>query len=73
MAAAYMYAVIKNHPFLDGNKRTGFTAAILFLAYNDIFLNAKDDELFNLAIDTAISQNTEADIALFFKQKSIKN
>ena len=41
MAASYMYAIIKNHPFLDGNKRTGLIVAILFLAYNDILLTLK--------------------------------
>ena len=73
MAAAYMYAIIKNHPFVDGNKRTGLVAAVLFLAYNDFFIDAKDDELFDLAIATATSKMTEAEITLFFKEKSIKN
>lgn len=34
MAAAYAYGIVKNHPFVDGNKRTGFTAAIVFLELN---------------------------------------
>lgn len=40
MAAAYAYGIIKNHPFIDGNKRTGITAALVFLRYNNsgIFL-----------------------------------
>ncbi|HLJ31219.1 MAG TPA: type II toxin-antitoxin system death-on-curing family toxin [Candidatus Babeliales bacterium] len=71
MAACYMYAIIKNHPFLDGNKRTGFITAILFLAYNNIIIIALDDELFNLAIETATSKITESEIALFFKNKSL--
>lgn len=73
MAAAYMYAITKNHPFLDGNKRTAMAAAILFLESNDISINTTIDELFDLAIATAISKNTEDDVALFFEQKSIKN
>jgi death-on-curing protein len=73
MTAAYMYAITKNHPFLDGNKRTGMAASILFLERNDMVINATIDELFNLAITTAVSKNTEDDIALFFEQKSIKN
>lgn len=71
MASAYMYAIIKNHPFVDGNKRTGVITAILFLAYNDIIITAQDDELFNLAIATAKSKITEAEIASFFKDKSL--
>lgn len=34
MAAAYAFGIVKNHPFVDGNKRTGFTAAIVFLELN---------------------------------------
>ncbi len=34
MAAAYAFGVVKNHPFIDGNKRAGFTAAIVFLELN---------------------------------------
>ena len=73
MAAAYMYAITKNHPFLDGNKRTGIATAILFLERNDILIEATIDELFELAISTATSKNTESDIALFFEQKSVEN
>lgn len=73
MAAAYMYAIIKNHPFVDGNKRSGFMAAIVFLAYNDFFIDAKDDELFDLAISIALSKITEKEIAVFLQEKAIKN
>ena len=34
LAAAYAFGVVKNHPFVDGNKRTGFTIAIMFLERN---------------------------------------
>jgi death on curing protein len=73
MGASYMYAVIKNHPFIDGNKRTGLSAALLFLGYNDIFIDASDDELFELTLAVAQSKVTELDIALFFKQRLQKN
>lgn len=73
MAAAYMYAIIKNHPFLDGNKRTAIATTLLFLKRNDFQIDATTDELFNLAIETAASKNSEINIALFFEKKSIKN
>lgn len=41
-AAAYAFAIVKNHPFVDGNKRTGFVAAELFLALNGYDLAADD-------------------------------
>lgn len=34
LAAAYAFGIIKNHPFVDGNKRTGFTVAVVFLELN---------------------------------------
>ncbi|HEX4069160.1 MAG TPA: type II toxin-antitoxin system death-on-curing family toxin [Candidatus Babeliales bacterium] len=60
MASAYMYAIIKNHPFLDGNKRTGFITTIFFLAYNNITLIADHNELFMLAIAIAESKMNES-------------
>ena len=47
MAAAYLFHISQNHPFVDGNKRTGAVAAIVFLALNDIELDADDDELWD--------------------------
>ncbi len=70
MAAAYMYAIIKNHPFLDGNKRTGLLSALIFLKLNNIVVEADNDELFNLTMSATQSHITEQDIALFFKQNT---
>jgi len=71
MASSYIYAIIKNHPFIDGNKRTGTAAAILFLAYNNITVMTYNDELVTMAIAIAQSKITEPEIALFFKNKSL--
>lgn len=73
MAAAYMYGIIKNHPFVDGNKRTAIATALLFLNRNDIQINATIEELFDLTIATAVSKCNEVNIALFFEEKSVKN
>jgi death-on-curing protein len=70
MAAAYAFSLIKNHPFLDGNKRTGILVALLFLAYNDIDLTASQEELYDLTMQIAESKITEDNIALFFRNKS---
>lgn len=44
LAAAYAFGVVKNHPFIDGNKRTGFTIAVVFLELNgEIFLASEVD------------------------------
>ncbi|MFN5586071.1 MAG: type II toxin-antitoxin system death-on-curing family toxin [Planctomyces sp.] len=42
MAAAYLYHIVQNHPFIDGNKRTGAAAAIIFLSMNDMELIVED-------------------------------
>lgn len=42
LAAAYAFGIAKNHPFLDGNKRTAFVVMELFLHLNGWILNAKD-------------------------------
>lgn len=44
MAAAYAEGIVKNHPFLDGNKRAGFMAAYTFLAANGLQLIAPEEE-----------------------------
>jgi death-on-curing protein len=41
-AAAYAFGVVKNHPFVDGNKRTGFTIAIVFLESNGATFTASE-------------------------------
>jgi len=50
-AAAYLYHIIKNHPFIDGNKRSGVVSFLFFLDNNDVNTSFNDDFLFNLAID----------------------
>lgn len=42
LAASYGYGISRNHPFIDGNKRTGFVAAELFLRLNGFALTADD-------------------------------
>lgn len=45
MAAEYALGIVKNHPFLDGNKRAGFMAAALFLEANGHHLTASEEEV----------------------------
>jgi death-on-curing protein len=41
IAASYAFSIIQNHPFLDGNKRTGFAAMAIFLGQNGIEINCE--------------------------------
>jgi death on curing protein len=44
LAAAYVFGIAKNHPFIDGNKRTAFVAAEVFLDVNGLTLAATDQD-----------------------------
>lgn len=52
-AAALLESILINHPFIDGNKRTGYTLLRLFLLSNGIDIQATQDEKFNFIISTA--------------------
>ncbi len=69
MAAAYACGIIKNHPFLDGNKRTGMATALTFLYANEKKINPPHEELFALAIAIATSEASLQETASFFKSK----
>ncbi|HUF04982.1 MAG TPA: type II toxin-antitoxin system death-on-curing family toxin [Aridibacter sp.] len=44
LAAAYAFGIIRNHPFIDGNKRVGFLCAYVFLSLNGIDLDPPEEE-----------------------------
>jgi len=67
LAAVYFFHVIKNHAFVDGNKRTGLLVATTFLARNKFILEIGFDELYELALKTAESQVNKQEIAGIFK------
>ncbi|HSH10015.1 MAG TPA: type II toxin-antitoxin system death-on-curing family toxin, partial [Oceanipulchritudo sp.] len=53
LAAAYAAGIVRNHPFLDGKKRTGFMAAYIFLGMNGYRLQAPEEEAVILTRDLA--------------------
>jgi death on curing protein len=53
MAAAYLYHIANNHPFIDGNKRTGLLAALAFLDLNGITIDHSSEELYELTMGVA--------------------
>jgi death-on-curing protein len=67
MAAAYLYHLVMNHPFVDGNKRVGLEAALIFLEINDARLHASDEELADLVLKTIDGQHRKREIAAFFR------
>ena len=71
MAAAYLYHIVQNHPFLDGNKRVGSAAAIIFLAMNDVAIEADEEGLVELTLSVATGQAGKAEIAEFFRTRAV--
>jgi death-on-curing protein len=69
-AAALMDSIIRNHPFVDGNKRTGIAAAGMFLALNGRRLVAGNDEVERFALAVASSGIGLDDMAAWFEQHS---
>lgn len=67
-AAAYLFHICKNHPFIDGNKRTAIVSALAFLEDNEILLQFDERELEQLIIQTATGKADKKQISLFFQE-----
>ena len=69
-ASRLCYGLIKNHPFIDGNKRIGVYAMLVFLESNNLNLNFSDEEIINIALKTADSTYSYEDILGILSNKS---
>ena len=67
-ATAYLYSIVKNHPFVDGNKRAGAMTAVVFLELNGYHFNAPPDVFANLVIGVAAGKIQKETIIKFFKK-----
>ena len=67
-AAIYLFAIVRNHPFNDGNKRTGGGAAYLFLQANKTSIKFTDSHFENLILGVANGHVTKEEITQFFKK-----
>ena len=72
MAAAYQFHITQNHPFIDGNKRVGLAATLLFLSYNGLKLSANEDALTELVLGVAEGKVEKAEIAEFLRTNSLE-
>jgi death on curing protein len=70
MAAAYLFHIVNNHAFVDGNKRTGAMAAFIFLKLNQISLSAGKLKFERLVRETAEGKVGKEKIAEFFQKNS---
>lgn len=67
LAAAYGFGIARNHPFIDGNKRTAFVCVELFLALNGYVLTASDTDCVSAMLALAAGELPEADFAAWIK------
>ena len=67
LASAYAFALVRNHPFNDGNKRTAFLAAYIFLANNGINFNAAETETTAIIISLAAGEINQPQFAQWLK------
>ena len=72
MAAAYLFHIVQNHPFVDGNKRVGATAAFVFLKLNGLTVSASEPEFERMVRQVAEGGFGKDQIAAFFKKNSRK-
>lgn len=72
LAAAYGFGIARNHPFIDGNKRTAFVAVELFLELNGCELTAGDGDCVLTLLAVAAGQMDETTFARWLRQHSQK-
>ncbi len=69
-AAAILHSIVKNHPFIDGNKRTGFIAAFALLYRSGNELTASEKDAYNFVVNVASSQILFQEIIGWFSENS---
>jgi death-on-curing protein len=72
LSAAYMFGIAKNHPFVDGNKRTAYVVARTFLVLNGFDINATKEEKYLTVYALAEGMLTEDELADWLESKAIK-
>lgn len=68
MAAAYIFHIVKNHPFIDGNKRTGAVAGLVFLILNGYHFDAPENDFAEMVLAVAKGEISKSDVALFIRK-----
>jgi death on curing protein len=67
LAAAYVAGIVRNHPFVDGNKRTGFMTGYVFLERNGLHFTASEAEAAQAVLELAAGTIDETGFALFLR------
>jgi len=70
LAAAYAFGIIKNHPFIDGNKRTALVVAFSFLEVNGIEIKASEEDAYRVFMDLASGRVSEDELSAWVASNS---
>lgn len=70
LAAAYTAGIIRNHPFVDGNKRTGFVVGVLFLELHGYRFTAREADATQAVLGLAAGQMAEKKFAVWLRDNS---
>jgi death-on-curing protein len=73
MAAAYLFHIVQNHPFVDGNKRTGAVAALVFLIINEYDFDASEDDFGQTVLEVASGKMSKPEVAVFIQRWAVKH
>lgn len=69
LAASHAFGIARNHPFVDGNKRTALVVSELFLMKNGMSLVASDAEVLAVFLDLAAGEIGEEELAAWFRER----
>jgi death-on-curing protein len=72
MATAYTVGIVRNHPFVDGNKRTGFVVGILFLELNGYRFTASEEDAAQAVLGLAAGNLDETGYGAFLRAKVVR-
>ena len=72
MAAAYLFHIAQNHPFVDGNKRTALASALVFLLMNEVEMDSSEDDLTDLVLGVAEGKITKSEVAVFLQKHAAR-
>lgn len=72
LAAAYLYGIVRNHPFSDGNKRTGFLAAYTFLVINGYVVEASQADVIAFVLAVAAGEIDDDGATRFLKDHTVR-
>jgi death on curing protein len=73
LAATYAHGIVKNHPFLDGNKRAGFMAAYIFLRANGLRLTAPEEQAVLQTLALAAGELDAAGYAAWLRDSCVQS